>query len=150
MCPDSEVAHRPWTPDNCALTSGFDGQLNLRVQLIEAAGSRLNSAGGPPGSALSADSGIESLASVPLTPPVTNGARRDAALLQARLIPCDTNQKVAAAVHIVRNHNQEDRALNENPFHHDVIGSSAVGKQDYLVSSEVGCVCKLIHGATED
>jgi hypothetical protein len=77
-----------------------------------------------------------------------------AALLMARLLLVDQNQKVSCAVHITKNHNLEEKVINENPFHHHVIASSGnshgLGKQEYQIASEVGCVCKLIHGASED
>jgi len=91
--------------------------------------------------------------------PLSAPSNPKAALLQVRMLPSDSNQKVPCAVHIVQNHDFEDKRFPaheddgrvlENPFHHTVIGSSCVEKIEYQVASEVGCVCKLVHGATED
>jgi len=74
------------------------------------------------------------------------------ALLQVRLLPVDAHQKVPCAVHIVKNDrgHLEEKCIYENPYHHSVIGASGEPKKDYLVASEVGCVCKLMHGETEE
>jgi len=86
----------------------------------------------------------------------TSGDKK-AALLMARLLPCDVNQKVACAVHITKNHKDffEEKAIAENPSHHTVIATSANShglskNESYQVASEVGCVCKLIPGENED
>jgi len=93
------------------------------------------------------------------------------AILLARLLPADHHQKVECAIHIVKNlpsddtfpahvgknmkkkneepvEKKEETRINDNPYYHDVIASSGEKNNDYIVSSEVGCVCKLLHGAT--
>jgi len=79
-----------------------------------------------------------------------------AAKLQVLMLPTDPTQKVACAIHICKNLPHEDQRfygddrINENPYYHHVIASSAVDKHEYQVASEIGAVCKLHHGATEE
>jgi hypothetical protein len=43
------------------------------------------------------------------------------------------------------------RRIIENPYYHTVLASSAgASGKEYQIASEVGCVCKLIHGASQD
>jgi hypothetical protein len=75
----------------------------------------------------------------------------EAALLQARLLPVNDQQKVEAAVHVVKNNSIRDVRVNENPYYHNLIASSAdASGKEYQVAPEVGCVCKLLHSAHED
>jgi len=116
-----------------------------------------------------------------LSSPASSHGPPEAALLQIRLLPAGEKKEVPVAVHIVKNNSEEEsldqalavggkngkrqtlassafrqepaenRRINENPYYHSVIASSAgASGKEYLAATEVGCVCKLIHGENKD
>jgi len=73
-----------------------------------------------------------------------------AALLQVRMLPVDMHQEVECAVHIVKNNDISEKRINENPSNHALVASTGSKGSEYIIATEVGCVCKLLHGVEDE